>query len=193
MSCTYFSKKNGSNYCTAKGGYISFYCGSDDESCGYYRSTEPDPDCPYWSSGNYCSAKGGYVSGGGCNYGYTSCRYYMRNSGDDEDQGGCIISTACVVAKNLPDDCEELQILRNYRDTYLNSFELGRMDVNTYYSLAPIVVKAIRKSDFASKVFEDIYTNLVCKTVSLVNDGKYEEAHYYYKNFVIELWENFVK
>ena len=48
---------------------------------------------------------------------------------DNGGSGGCYLTTACVVAKNLPDDCEELTALRNFRDTYLRNHENGEEDI----------------------------------------------------------------
>lgn len=191
MSCRFYAEKGGEDWCTSKGGYIPFYCPSDDRSCRYYIDSDDvkDCDCPYWSSGNYCSAKGGYVSGN-CSYGYTSCRYYREANGgssDDGGSGGCYLTTACVWYKDRPDDCVELQILRNYRDTYLKSFEEGRKDVKEYYRVAPAIIVGIRKQPDVDEIWEDIYTNLVCKCIELINAGKYSEAHYHYKDFTLKL------
>jgi len=198
MSCTYYAEKYGYNYCTAKGDYISCYCSYDDESCRYYPKSAyvENCDCPYWKSGNYCKAKGGYVSGSCDNY--TSCVYYLRATRDDEDDddtssGGCYLTTACVSYKGLADDCYELQLLRKYRDTYLSSFKEGKKDIKKYYQIAPIIVAAINAEANAEEIWEDIYANLVCKCVELIDAKKYSEAHYYYKDFSMKLYKKCVQ
>lgn len=190
MSCTYYAEKHGDHYCTAKGGYISCYCSYDDKSCRYYPNSEDVTDCgcPYWSSGNYCQAKKGYVSGN-CDYNYTSCVYYNEGNGS----GGCFLTTACVEWKGLPDDCDELQTLRKYRDTYLNSFEDGRKDVEQYYKIAPGIVERITNSPNKDKLLESIYTELVLPCVDLIKKGKYSEAHWHYKTYVWNLYGEFCK
>jgi len=190
MSCRYYAEKDGDDYCTAKGGYISGYCGYDDTSCRYYPNSEDtvDCDCPYWGKGGYCSAKGGYVSGD-CSYGYTSCTYYKQANG----KSGCYLTTACVTYKGLPDNCEELTILREFRDKYLKSFKAGRKDIKEYYRVAPEIVKAISARENAKEIWEDIYNNLVVKSIELIKAKKYSEAHYYYKDFSEKLFNRYVK
>lgn len=51
--------------------------------------------------------------------------------------GGCFITTAICEARCLPDDCEELQILREFRDTYMMATCRGRNLVRQYYERAP--------------------------------------------------------
>lgn len=51
--------------------------------------------------------------------------------------GGCFITTAICEARCLPDNCEELQILREFRDTYMMATCRGRNRVRQYYERAP--------------------------------------------------------
>lgn len=144
--------------------------------------------CPYIARKDdawYCTAKGGYVSYDSyCSSNYDSCTYY--NNGNS----GCFLSTACVVHKGLNDNCYELAKLREFRDNYLLSFEAGRQDVKEYYEIAPKIVELICESSCASSTFEDIY-NMILVCVDYIENGKFDEAHKYYKDFVMELKEKF--
>ena len=78
--------------------------------------------CPYytWRSDFYCTKQHNYVNEDVyykyCrNYDYSGCPVY----GDAGSSTGCFLTSACVEAMNLPDDCEELMILRKFRDTWL--------------------------------------------------------------------------
>jgi len=51
---------------------------------------------------------------------------------------GCFLTTACCEYKGLPDNCEELTVLRNFRDTYV-----PRDMVEEYYHIAPNIVVRI--------------------------------------------------
>lgn len=39
-----------------------------------------------------------------------------KSSSSNNNSSGCYLTSACVNAKGLPDDCEELTVLRNFRD-----------------------------------------------------------------------------
>ena len=43
-------------------------------------------------------------------------RYEADDGSSDDNDSGCFLTTACIRAKGLPDDCMELQTLRAYRD-----------------------------------------------------------------------------
>ena len=187
MSCSFYVEKNGRNYCTAKGGYIDDYCPAEDKKCCFYPKEKHVEEgvCRYWHEGNYCALKGDFRSKE-CINGYRDCRSF--NGGNDKsDDKRCYLTTTCVYYKGMSDDCIELQILRDYRDNYLKTFEEGRKDVYEYYDVAPDIIKAIGLQPDAKEIWEDIYTNLVCKCVELIKEEKYPEAHSHYKNFVIKL------
>ncbi len=59
--------------------------------------------------------------------------------------GGCYITTACAVAMGLPDDCEQLTVLRQFRDHYLLKTPVGPYLVEIYYADAPRIVEAINR------------------------------------------------
>ena len=72
-------------------------------------------------------------------YHYENCpRYKARSS------GGCFLTSACVEAKGLTDNCRELMVLRTFRDTYLKNRECGCLDICEYYHVAPTIVEKIK-------------------------------------------------
>ena len=70
-------------------------------------------------------------------YEYDSCPNYKAVHSNG---GGCYITTACVHAKGLSDNCYELQILRMYRDTWLINQKEGKALIGEYYRIAPIII-----------------------------------------------------
>ena len=60
---------------------------------------------------------------------------------------GCYLTTVCVEHKGLPDNCYELETLRNFRDNYLVSSEGGKEIVQHYYKVAPEMVQKLKKID----------------------------------------------
>lgn len=45
----------------------------------------------------------------------------------------------------MPDDCEELQILRSFRDHYLANQPGGMEEIEQYYAIAPRIVASIHQ------------------------------------------------
>ena len=91
--------------------------------------------CPYyWWNNHYACRKSGKdvnedTYGKYCkNYSYSDCPIYKGN-----DTSGCFLTSACVEARGLPDDCYELRVLRNFRDSYLVKQDCGECEINHYY------------------------------------------------------------
>ena len=53
--------------------------------------------------------------------------------GEPDPVGACFLTTACVQYAGLEDDCEELTIMRNFRDDYLLRQDSGKQLVEEYY------------------------------------------------------------
>ncbi len=148
----------------------------------------------YYYEGGYCCAlkrkKEGYSSIDSdtvhkyCwGYNYSECpRYHAEHP--NGSGGGCFLTSACVEAKGLADDCRELTVLRSFRDTYMKSTETGNADICKYYHTAPTIVENIKKLPNALDVFEKIYDELVIPCVNLIDNGNNEEAYSKYKNYV---------
>ncbi|MEM4282829.1 MAG: CFI-box-CTERM domain-containing protein [Candidatus Woesearchaeota archaeon] len=98
----------------------------------------------------------------------------------DKDTGrveeGCIITTACIKAMGLPDDCSELKAFRTFRDTYVRSLPNGDALISEYYTIAPRIIKAINREANAQEIYEQLYKQLVLRTVELISAGNYKEA-----------------
>ena len=116
-------------------------------------------------------------------YHYEECPRYKSG----QSSGGCFLTSACVEAKGLPDDCYELATLRKFRDEYLAKQECGKCEIAHYYRVAPIIVEEIKKSSNAMAIFEKIYAELVIPCVKLIEDGDYVGAHNKYREYVTML------
>lgn len=67
------------------------------------------------------------------------------------------MTSACVYAKNLPDDCYELQTLRTFRDTWMKGSKEGQKSIATYYDTEPKIVFAINDMANPKAIYEKIY------------------------------------
>ena len=111
-------------------------------------------------------------------------------SNNNADQN-CFLTTACVRALGLPDNCHELTVLRNFRDNYLMRSTSGRAAVEHYYRIAPEIVSAICRSISPNAEYLSIHENLVRPSMKFVEAGRFEEAFSHYRKFVINLAERF--
>lgn len=96
--------------------------------------------------------------------------------------GGCYLTSACVTARGLADDCCELQTLRHFRDTYLLLQKDGQQEVDDYYKVAPQIVAAIMQNENPMIELDMIYSELVWPCVKFIEQGEYDQAYLLYKN-----------
>jgi len=145
--------------------------------------------CPfYWWNNHYACRKSGkdvnedtyykYCR----NYDYDDCPIYKGN-----DTSGCFLTSACVEAKGLPDDCYELTVLRKFRDEYMANLDCGKCEINHYYHVAPAIVEKIKAT--APEMFGKIYEELVAPCVKMIEEANMDGAHVLYRNYVLELEE----
>jgi hypothetical protein len=95
----------------------------------------------------------------------------------------CFLTTACVQYYGLPDDCYELNSLRNYRDRYLMSSKGGTKLVMEYYQVAPVIVGAMQKDDNCREAYSFIYW-CVKDACRFIENGKNVQARNIYSNMV---------
>lgn len=116
-------------------------------------------------------------------YHYEECPRYKSAS----SSGGCFLTSACVEAKGLSDDCYELTVLRSFRDEWLRNTEEGKVAVAEYYCVAPIIVEQIQRREDSVTIFHKIYDELVVPCVSLIEAGKNQETYELYRGYTLRL------
>lgn len=114
------------------------------------------------------------------NYDYKDCPIYKHQS----SSGGCFLTSACTAARALPDDCYELQTLRNFRDNWLSKTEGGLAAISHYYITAPKIVDAINHSTNSKAIYDNIYTGVILPCVRFIENRQFEDAFALYKNAV---------
>ena len=149
--------------------------------------------CPYYtfrSNDYYCQKKGDYVNTDVyqryCkNYSYDDCPIYKGES----SSGGCYLTTACVVARGLPDNCTELTTLRSFRDQWLKAQPGGSEEIREYYACAPTIVKRINSCPNAIEIWNKLFDELVSPCVAMIQSGQPETAHIKYRETARQLKE----
>ncbi len=96
----------------------------------------------------------------------------------------CYITTAVCRTFGKPDDCYELTLLRNYRDTYLSSLPGGREMIQEYYDVAPSVVKHIAQREDSDEIYRSIWENYLSPCIRMIEDGQNEACRQRYEEMV---------
>jgi len=89
----------------------------------------------------------------------------------------CYITTATCAAMGLPDDCDELQALRHYRDAVLLATPDGTMEVATYYASAPAIVAALDRRADAQAIYRLLYNEHIRPAAAAAQNGDHATAH----------------
>lgn len=109
------------------------------------------------------------------------------NDFEIRDDGACFLTTAAVEWKGLPDNCFELETLRDFRDHYLLTFENGKNDVEDYYQISPKIISKIQSLPTKDHILKAIYNDLITPCIKLIQQKQYKESHTLYKQFTLEL------
>lgn len=99
----------------------------------------------------------------------------------------CYITTAACLALGRDAGSEELTVLKNFRDGWIQKTESGRALVHSYYDVAPTVVKRIAKEADPKSVYTDLWNRYIKTCVDLIHTGRNDEAVSCYGNMVKEL------
>lgn len=110
----------------------------------------------------------------------------------NENKSGCYLTTACIsVQQDMFDDsCDELNTLRNFRDTYL--MQNYPNEINEYYSLAPVIIDAINTQVNSKDIYTAMYNDLVMTCLKLIRGGQLDQAYEHYKSYSIMLSNQFL-
>ena len=85
----------------------------------------------------------------------------------DEDGGGCFIATAAYGSPLHP----HLDILRDFRDTYLMPNKLGCKLVDLYYMYSPYIAELIAKHKALKVIVRNQLVPLVAFSYSMIHFG----------------------
>lgn len=108
----------------------------------------------------------------------TSQQSTIQNVAKRMFSGGCFITTAICKDQGKPDDCDELTILRKYRDEILLPSYVGKQAVQEYYAIAPAIVKAIDAmgEEKASAIYTFLNAVYLQKAIVHIRNGDHFSA-----------------
>lgn len=115
--------------------------------------------------------------------GYSECPHMKGSSSGS----GCFLTSACIEAMGLPDDCDELTTLRQFRDGWLKNQPFGQEAIWQYYAIAPQIVNAVRTATDSKQVYRGIYDHMIMPCVQLIRAQKMNQAYETYRQYTAAL------
>lgn len=102
-------------------------------------------------------------------------------------KGFCFITTAVCDTLNKPDDCEELRILRGFRDHYLRNSEDGPELIEEYYRIAPKIVAYLNMQTDSEKRYRKLWEEDLFCCINYIKQNRNEQCKKVYIRMVRKL------
>lgn len=115
-------------------------------------------------SGNYPTYDGGY-------YDDDNDEDYTTTS-SSSSSSWCFLTTAACEYFGKPDDCYELTVLREFRDTWLANQADGPRLIESYYQCAPKMVERMKKSEDYSLCCLTLMNKYINPCINLINSHR---------------------
>lgn len=115
---------------------------------------------------------------------YTDCSDYQNAS-------RCFITTAVCLSLGKPDNCEELTVMRLFRDEWLRNQPDGESLIVDYYNTAPDIVKQIDKEADRKNIYKVIYEDYILPCVDYAKSGNFAKSKIIYTAMVESLKEKY--
>lgn len=96
----------------------------------------------------------------------------------------CYITQAVCEQFGLPDDCNELQTLRAFRDGYLRACPDGPALIDEYYRCAPQIICRIWASDRRDEVYAAVWSAYLQPCLRDIRDGRPDMCKRRYEQMV---------
>jgi hypothetical protein len=93
---------------------------------------------------------------------------------------GCFITTAVCSTFGRPDNCYELEMLRQFRDTWMREFK--PRDIEQYYAEAPGIVEKINSMEDAAKIYHLLDRDYIQRALKALDSNLPEAAYLIYKD-----------
>ncbi|MCD7737059.1 MAG: hypothetical protein LUI07_08900 [Lachnospiraceae bacterium] len=103
----------------------------------------------------------------------------------------CYITTAVCRTFGKPDDCYELSLLRDYRDTYLADSPDGQELIQEYYDVAPSIVKHIDQKPDSAEIYRSIWDEWISPCIRMIESDQMEDCRAHYIDMVHTLQKQY--
>ena len=108
------------------------------------------------------------------------------------NSGSCYITTAVCGSFGQPDDCYELSMFREFRDSWLRQQEDGEDIISEYYATAPLIVSAIDRLSEAKEIYRSIWDKYLSSCLAHIENHEYAQCKVLYMRMVRELQARFL-
>ena len=105
---------------------------------------------------------------------------------------GCFITTAVCSSFGKPDDCDELNLFRHYRDEWLSREADGAALIEEYYTVAPKIVKAIDAEQNRKQMYLYIWNEYLKPCMEDIQNHRFRDCKLRYMHMVHTLEARFL-
>ena len=110
---------------------------------------------------------------------------------DYKNASRCFITSAVCLTLGKPDNCEELTVMRLFRDEWLREQPDGLKHIEEYYNIAPTIVSQIDKSSERKSIYAGIYRKYILPCVENAKAKNFFESNRIYITMVEDLKEEY--
>lgn len=146
-----------------------------DNYCGNCKHM--DKNSKNWFDEYYCNESRKYQSES-----KKACPNFIKKDPGGYKPAGCFITTIICKRLNFSDDCEQLRILRSFRENYLKNTKEGRELLQVYDSIGPIISYYVGLDSEENVLYA--YNNFLIPCIEYVKEQKYELAKEKYIDMV---------
>lgn len=114
---------------------------------------------------------------------YRNCPNFSKSS------GGCYITTAMCEILGFEDDCEYLETLRGFRDTYMLDNPEYHPLLHDYNTVGPQIADKLYDDENGFLVSNALLNNFIKPAVEAINDNAYNAAINQYINMTVYLMD----
>lgn len=104
----------------------------------------------------------------------------------------CYVTTAVCQNLNKGENCEELRLIKEFRDGYLASTQEGAALIEEYYDIAPTLVKRIAKDADAQAKYIWLWNTYLAPCVAFIKAGRQEKCKETYCGMMEELRKEYM-
>lgn len=104
----------------------------------------------------------------------------------------CFVTTAVCCGLHRPQDCKEIQLMKQYRDEYLFRQEDGQALIREYYDIAPTIVKRIAREAVPEEKYLYLWNHYISKCVTYVEQQENERCRRLYEMMMSELKQEYM-
>lgn len=147
--------------------------------CTFYESNKP----PKWGNEHYCIKERKYYPPT-----KSACREFIkRDEKNGYQRAGCYITTIVCTIMGYDDNCELLQVLRNFRESYLKQFTEYLPLLIEYDQIGPVISNKLLQEENSKLAAIELLRNFLIPCANSIKIGNNDEAITIYKNMVTML------